>query len=85
MRQPHIPQKRIIPLRIQKQLPPMPQSLVRLSIPIRIGRTAPAARFAVQVERVAFADVEEEPEGVVAAVWGVSERITVGGKGETGG
>lgn len=83
MTQPHIPEQGIVPLLIQEQLASVPQPLIRLTILIRVRCWTPGAALAVQVEDVAFADGDEEADGVVAsAVVSYARKMERDGKGE---
>ncbi len=67
MLQPYIPQQRIIPLLVQEQLPVPPQPRVHLAMLVEIWSVAPAAIACVQVENIAFADVDEKANGAAAS------------------
>ena len=67
MLQPHIPQERIIPFLIQKQLAAPPESRIDLAVLVQIGRVRPGTVAGVEVEDGTFADIDEEADAVVAS------------------
>ena len=67
MLQPDIPEQGIVSLLIQVQLAIPPQARVDFAMLVEVGRIAPAAVACVQVEDVAFADVDEEADGAAAS------------------
>ena len=60
MLQPNIPQQGIIPLLIQEKLPAAPQARIDLPMLVEIGSVAPASITSVEVQHVAFADIDEQ-------------------------
>lgn len=72
MLQPHVPQQRIVPFLIQKELAAPPEPGIDLAVFVQIGRVGPGAVAGVKVEDGAFADVDEEANAVVASATMVS-------------
>jgi len=69
MAKPQIPQHSIVPLLVQKQLPPMSQSHIHLAIPIDIRRVAIRPRHTVQVKDAALADIDKQADIFLASIW----------------
>jgi hypothetical protein len=66
MAQPNGPQKRIISLLVQEELPTVPQSRIYLTVFINIRCDHPRARGVVEVEYCALADVDKETDVLLA-------------------
>jgi len=81
MTQPNCPQKRIVPLLIQKQLSTVSQSRIHLTILIDIRCDHPRTRGMVQVKDRAFADVDEETDVLLTSVIRMLVNIKEGGRG----
>jgi hypothetical protein len=81
MTQPNRPQKRIIPLLIQKQLSAVSQSRIHFTILIDIRCDHPRTRGVVQVKDRAFADVDEETDIFLASVIRMLVNNKEGGRG----
>jgi hypothetical protein len=77
MAKPQVPQHGIIPLLMQKKLPPMAKAHVRLAILINVRRIGEGARHAMQIKDAALADVDEETYVLLASIfsWVVNIQI----------
>ena len=59
---PYLPQQRIIPLLIQKQLMMSPKRRVDFTMPIKIRSYGPGTVVKIQEENHAFPDMDEEAD-----------------------
>ena len=69
MLQPHIPQQRVVPFLVQKQLSIPSQARVDLAMFVKVRGMGPAAVSVVEIKDGAFADVDEEADFVAVSVW----------------
>ena len=65
--QPHAPERHVVPLLVQEQLAAVAQPHVHLAVLVDVGRVGEAAASAMQHEDDAAADVEEEPDRLLAS------------------
>ena len=78
MRQPHVPEKSVIPLLVEDQLAVAPQAGVHLAVSVEVRGKVPRAVMVVEVEDGTFADVDEK-----ADVFAASTRYLLALKSDT--
>lgn len=66
MAQPHVPQKYIIALLMQVQLPPVTETHVHFAVLVDVGRIGEGSGPAIQHEDAAATDADEETNVVLA-------------------
>lgn len=81
MLKPNISQQRVIALLVQEQLTIPPQARVCLTVLVEIRGIAPATVAGMQIEYIAFAYVDEEPDRATTPIdnsqyYSPSDRMT---------
>jgi hypothetical protein len=72
--QPHVSQEYVVPLLVQEQLTPVPETHVHLAIPVNVGRVREGSRSTAQHENATATDADEEPKVVLTPENGMLVR-----------